>query len=30
LRLHFDKNNHALCPESKDTYLLDNGNVTLV
>jgi len=30
LRLHFDKNNHALCPESKDTYLLDKGNVTLV
>ncbi|HMQ48223.1 MAG TPA: DapH/DapD/GlmU-related protein [Saprospiraceae bacterium] len=27
-RLHFDKNNQALCPESGESYYLDNGTVT--
>jgi len=26
-RLHFDENNRAVCPESKDIYLLDNNTV---
>src|SRR4030042_5819214 len=27
-RLHFDENGLAVCPESKETYRLDNGTVT--
>jgi UDP-2-acetamido-3-amino-2,3-dideoxy-glucuronate N-acetyltransferase len=27
IRLNFDKNNHAICPESGDKYQLINGNV---
>jgi UDP-2-acetamido-3-amino-2,3-dideoxy-glucuronate N-acetyltransferase len=27
-RLTFDKNGEAICPESKDTYLLENGKVS--
>lgn len=26
-RLHFDENNIAICPESNEKYILDNGNV---
>lgn len=29
-RLHFDKNNMAICPESKIKYKLDNGKVLIV
>ena len=29
-RLHFDENNIAICPESKEKYLLKEGNVSII
>lgn len=26
-RLHFDENNKAVCPESKEVYILEDGSV---